>query len=102
MSVSNSVYRMFVYILHCRDDSFYIGVTNNLESRVNQHKWGIDPDSYTYNRRPVNLVYYAGFQSAKSAIEFEKKIKRWSRAKKIALINGEFELLPNLARKKFR
>jgi len=101
MANSNSVFRMFVYILKCVDESFYIGVTNNLEIRLGEHQSGKSPGSYTYSRRPVELVYYTGFQDPDSAIRFEKRIKKWSRAKKIALINGDFHLLPNLSKKKF-
>ncbi len=58
-------------------------------------------DSYTHKRLPVKLVYYAEFSNILLAIQSEKQIKKWSRLKKEALINGEFEKLPNLARKKF-
>ncbi|WP_424366611.1 GIY-YIG nuclease family protein [Maribacter sp.] len=58
-------------------------------------------DSYTYNRRPANLVFYREFTDSIMAIEMEKQIKKWSQSKKIALINGTYDLLPNLAKKKF-
>jgi len=66
-----------------------------------EHKSGKHIDSYTYERRPVELVYYAEFTNVGFAIDCEKQIKKWSRAKKEALINGDFEKLPNLAKKKF-
>jgi putative endonuclease len=51
---------------------------------------------------PVALAYYCTFTEITMAIDTEKQIKKWSRAKKEALINEKYELLPNLAKKKFR
>jgi putative endonuclease len=47
----------YVYILLCRDGSYYTGVTNNLEVRFVQHQEGHDPKAYTYKRRPLKLVF---------------------------------------------
>lgn len=91
----------FVYILKCSDRAFYTGVTSNLEQRLFQHQSGFYPDCYTFKRRPIALVFYCEFTDINLAIEKEKQIKKWSQAKKIALINGEFDALPNLAKKKF-
>ncbi|NRB58774.1 MAG: GIY-YIG nuclease family protein [Winogradskyella sp.] len=91
----------YVYILKCSDNSYYTGVTSNLNDRFIQHKSGKNPDSYTFNRRAVKLVYYAEFTDINLAIETEKQIKKWSRVKKEALINGNFDALPNLAKKNF-
>jgi putative endonuclease len=91
----------FVYILKCSDNSYYVGVTSNLSKRFTEHKTGKYPNSYTHKRRPVELVFYAEFTDINIAIQYEKKIKKWSRAKKEALIKGEYEKLPNLAKKKF-
>lgn len=66
-----------------------------------QHNSGFYPDCYTFSRRPVALVFYAEFTDINFAIEKEKQIKKWSKAKKEALIRGEYDTLPNLARKKF-
>ena len=92
----------FVYILKCSDGSYYTGITSNLEKRIFEHTIGKDKESYTYNRRPIKLVFYAEFTDINLAIQSEKQIKKWSRAKKDALINGEFEKLPNLAKKHFK
>ena len=92
----------YVYILKCKDNSYYTGITSTLSKRMFEHQSGKHPDSYTYKRRPLELVFYAEFTNVGMAIEFEKKIKKWSRVKKEALINGEFEKLPNLARKNFK
>jgi putative endonuclease len=91
----------YVYILHCSDKSYYTGVTSNIEQRFLEHQSGKHVDSYTYKRRPLTLAFYAEFTDIRLAIQSEKQIKKWSRVKKEALINGEFERLPNLAKKKF-
>ena len=67
-----------------------------------EHKTGKYKGSYTSKRRPVELVFYAEFTDINFAIEKEKQIKKWSKVKKEALINGNFEELPNLAKKKFK
>ena len=91
----------FVYILLCSDNSYYTGVTNDIFKRFEEHQKGYDSKSYSFNRRPIQLVFYTSFNSIEIAIEKEKQIKKWSKAKKVALINGNFEDLPNLSKKKF-
>ena len=66
-----------------------------------EHQDGKHPNSYTYKRRPVKLKFHCEFTSPEIAIKFEKKIKKWSRSKKVALINGEFDELKNLSKKGF-
>jgi putative endonuclease len=90
----------YIYILKCSDNSYYTGVTSNLTQRLFQHEKGIYPDCYTFKRRPIELVFYAEFTDINFAIDKEKQIKKWSRAKKEALINGNYDDLPNLAKKK--
>jgi putative endonuclease len=87
----------FVYILLCSDSSYYTGVTNNVYKRFKEHQEKKDPKSYTARRLPLELKYYRTFQYINDAIAYEKKIKRWSRKKKEALINGDFEKLKELA-----
>src|SRR5438067_470451 len=91
------VQNYFVYILLCADNSYYIGITNNVERRFSEHSLGIDSKCYTYKRRPLKLVYYTSFPDAKQAIEFEKQIKGWSRKKKEALIQSNWDVLHILA-----
>lgn len=91
----------FVYILSCSDGTYYTGVTNDLERRMSEHKNGYNSDSYTAKRLPVELKYFTPFSDVLQAISFEKKLKKWSSAKRNALINGEWEKLPNLAKKTF-
>ncbi|WP_422861785.1 GIY-YIG nuclease family protein [Flagellimonas sp. W118] len=92
----------YVYMLRCSDHTYYTGVTSNLEKRIQEHKTGTHVKSYTYSRRPVKLVFYAEFSDIRMAIEKEKQLKKWSRAKKEALIQENYNSLPNLAKKKFR
>ena len=91
----------YVYILKCSDKTYYTGVTGDLIKRVEEHKKGTYNDSYTFKRRPLELVFYAEFTDINIAIEKEKQIKKWSKRKKEALINGDFKALINLAKKKF-
>ena len=83
----------FVYILQCSDDSFYTGMTSNLENRIMEHNEGIDTDSYTFKRRPVELKWFEEFQFVQQAIETEKQSKGWSRRKKQALIDRDWDRL---------
>lgn len=86
-----------MYILQCADDSYYTGITNDIDRRVNEHNEGLDNKAYTYRKRPVALVYSEMFTEVLQAIAWEKQIKGWSRAKKQAVINGEWSILPELA-----
>jgi len=91
----------YVYILECSDNTYYTGVTSNLEGRMIKHNSGFYPNSYTASRKPLKLVFYCEFTDINMAFETEKQIKKWSRAKKEALINEEYDDLINLAKKKF-
>ncbi len=86
----------FVYILKCSDNSYYTGVTNNLEKRINEHQSGLIK-GYTSSRLPVKLVFSERFTDINDAIRFEKQVKGWSRKKKEALINRDFDLLVKLS-----
>jgi len=76
----------WVYVLSCSDGSFYVGVTNDLERRINEHNFGLHETSYTYSRRPVVLVRHEEFSDVREAIAREKQLKGWGRRKKMALI----------------
>jgi len=90
----------FVYILLCNDNSYYTGITNDLERRMYEHEKGIDPGSYTCTRRPLKLVFHEMFSDVNQAIAFEKQVKGWNRKKKEAIINGNWDLLPELSLRK--
>ena len=86
-----------VYILLCADGSYYTGLTRKeVDTRVSEHNNGVF-GGYTALRRPVRLVYSAYFDLLTEAIETERRIKGWSRAKKAALIRGDYEALSALA-----
>src|ERR1700674_2184338 len=92
MSRSGDGY-LYVYMLRCSDGSYYVGITRgSLEDRVAQHN-AANFGGYTARRRPVELVWQQEFQRITDAIAAERQIKSWSRAKKEALIQGNFELL---------
>ena len=89
----------WTYIIECADGSFYVGSTVDLELRVSQHNLG-EGASYTRprRRRPVRLVWAAELNRVDDAFAYEKQIQNWSRAKRIALIEGRLTDLPALAR----
>jgi len=90
--------QIFVYMLRCRDGSYYVGLTRTgLDQRIADHHSGRFP-GYTHARRPVELVWSADFQFLKDAIACERRIKGWRREKKEALIRGDHAALPELAR----
>lgn len=86
-----------VYILECSDGSYYTGVSSDPDLRIQQHKLGVIR-GYTHSRRPVKLVYISEEMDIMSAIENEKRIKGWRRAKKKALIDGDFDRLVKLSK----
>jgi putative endonuclease len=84
---------LYVYILKCSDGTYYTGVTNNPERRLEQHNSGIDKKSYTFSRRPLEMVYCERFVDYNLAIKWEKRIKDWSRKKKEALMKNNWDQL---------
>lgn len=85
-------------MVECSDTSIYTGLTNNLERRLREHNFGLNDNSYTSKRRPVKLIFQQEFIQFAQAEFFEKKIKKWSRAKKLALANEEYDTLALLAK----
>lgn len=90
----------YVYIIRCANDSFYVGITNDIERRIMEHNLGEDKSAYTYSRRPVKLVWSEYYNDVNQAIEKEKQLKGWSRKKKQALVDGDFDLLVHLSKSK--
>ncbi len=88
-----------VYILECSDGSYYTGSAADLSQRIWQHETGASPSSYTYSRRPVKLVW-ASEETARysEALKWERQIKGWSRAKKQALIRGDFDAIHEIVK----
>jgi putative endonuclease len=91
-----------VYIVECKDWSYYTGITNDLEKRLWEHNTGQDDNSYTYSRRPVELKYFETFTDISQAIAREKQLKGWSRKKKQPLIAQNFEKLKNYPNQKIK
>ena len=89
--------RGYMYILKCKDNSFYVGSTNNLRLRIEEHNRG-EGCEYTRDRRPLQLVYYEECMSIKAAFEREQQIKGWNRKKKKALIHGNTNTLKILSK----
>ena len=94
MGVTNIAF--FVYILICKDGSYYTGHTDNLENRITEHKSGAIK-GYTSSRLPVEIVFSQEFQTREEALENERKIKGWSRKKKEAMIRGDWHEVSRLA-----
>jgi putative endonuclease len=87
-----------IYILRCSDGSYYVGSTRtSLEARIAQHNAGHFGGD-TKKCRPVTLVWSQDFDRTTDAIAAERQVKGWTRAKKEALIAGDFELLHELAK----
>ena len=91
----------WVYILKCSDGSCYTGSTSNLELRLAEHDSGIC-DGYTAKRLPVELVFSQETSTQDEAFRVEHQIKGWSRRKKEAIIEGRWDLLPELAASSLR
>ena len=88
-----------LYILECADGSFYIGHTDNLNQRMAQHDEGTGC-VYTSTRRPLRLLHAEGFETRYAALTMERKLKGWSRAKKLAYMAGDWKAIGGLAKGK--
>jgi len=87
----------FVYILHCADGSYYVGFTRRPpDERLAIHQAGA-VKSYTSSRLPVEMVWCAEFDRDTEAFAVERQVKGWSRAKKEALIAGDWEAIKRLS-----
>ena len=87
----------WMYILECANGSYYCGSTNNLERRLRQHQSGRGAN-YTRKHGPVRLVYIEEYARVQDAFYREKQIQKWTRKKKRALIEGNYEALHHAAR----
>ncbi len=88
-------------MLLCADQSIYTGVTSDLEGRILKHKKAHYPNSYTAQRLPIELIWQEHHTYWTTAFDREKQIKRWSRAKKLALASGNLQQLSEQSKKKF-
>ncbi len=89
----------WAYMLHCADRKFYVGHTDDLDTRIAEHMSRRLP-GYTSSRLPVTLVWSDEFPTRYEALRAERQIKGWSRAKKLALIRGDWKLISLLAQNK--
>ena len=91
----------FTYVLRCADRSYYVGCAtgDDLSNRIDDHNAGKYP-GYTFSRRPVELVWSQYFDRVTDANAAERQIKGWSRAKKEALIQSDWETISALARRR--
>ncbi|WP_206446436.1 GIY-YIG nuclease family protein [Agrococcus sp. KRD186] len=89
----------WVYILRCRDGSTYVGSTRDIDRRLDQHQRG-QGAAYTRRRLPVELAFAHFDESVAAAFALEKQIQGWSRAKREALIRGDFQAIARAAKKR--
>ena len=89
-----------MYILKCNDDSYYVGHTDNLEKRIAEHSSGFYK-GYTFKKLPIYLVYSEKFETREEAFTAERKVKKWSKNKKEALVKADFKSVSLFAKKKF-
>lgn len=75
------------YMLRCQDGAFYVGITNDIATRVEKHNRGLGPE-FTKKRRPVELIWRQEFRDRFAAREREVELKGWSRKKKLKLVAG--------------
>jgi predicted GIY-YIG superfamily endonuclease len=92
----NALATFYVYMLRCGDGSLYLGHTDDLETRMEHHDIG-DFSEYTARRRPLTLVWSHEVPTRDDAFALERKLKKWSRAKKEALIVGDWKRISDLA-----
>lgn len=86
----------YMYILKCSNGKYYTGSTVNLENRLIQHQNG-EGANFTKKFLPIELVFFQEFNTIEEAFIREKQVQGWSRKKKQAIINGEFDKLPELS-----
>ena len=89
--------QFWVYMLRCRDGSYYTGHTDDLQKRLWEHEQGLGAE-WTRRRRPIELAWCAVGSSRDEVFAFERRIKNWSRAKKEALIASDWALVGYFAK----
>ncbi len=92
--MGNTDKEWFFYIVRCRDNSLYSGITVNVSSRLKEHNKGTGA-KYTSGRRPVTLVYCEKQDNVSKAKKREAQIKRWAKTKKERLVDGFLDLARN-------
>jgi putative endonuclease len=88
----------YVYLLECSDGTLYCGSSRKeIEERLSEHNNGLFTKSYTYQRRPVKLIWCEKFTNITDAIDCERRLKGWSKAKKLAMIRNDWNEVSRLA-----
>lgn len=87
----------WVYILECRDGTYYVGSTRDIDARLDEHQRGLG-SSYTRRRLPVRLAWAEEFSNVGDAFAMEKRLQRWSHAKRQAVVEDRWDDLPALSR----
>ena len=83
-------------MLQCKDESYYVGHTDDLEKRIAEHSNG-SVKCYTQSRLPIKVVYTKDFATREEALIVERQIKGWARKKKEALIRDDWEMIKILS-----
>jgi putative endonuclease len=86
----------YVYILKCKNGQYYVGHTDNIDQRMAEHHQGLIETCYTYKRRPLELIFFQVFGMRDEAFHAERQIKGWSRKKKEALMEENWEEIKRL------
>ncbi|MGC9453216.1 MAG: GIY-YIG nuclease family protein [Oceanipulchritudo sp.] len=87
----------YVYFLRCANGSIYVGQTHDLDARIDRHRTGTGA-RHTAGIKPVEVIYQEGPMPFQDAVARERQLKKWSRAKKLALATGDFDRLRRLSR----
>jgi putative endonuclease len=91
-------YKFWVYIVGSQTGTLYVGMTNNIERRMREHKSG-EVEGFASKYRCNRLVYWESFDEVQRAINREKPLKGWTRAKKIGLLESMNPRWADLAEK---
>jgi predicted GIY-YIG superfamily endonuclease len=91
--------KFWVYLLRCSNGTYYVGHTDDVVRRLEEHNAGKGAE-HTRKYRPVHLIYTEPFDSESDAMRREIQIKHWSKAKKTALAAGEPQTLKQLAKRR--
>lgn len=87
----------YFYILRCSDNSLYCGQTNNLKRRINEHNFDKNKSAkYLRAKKPVKLIFFEEYSTLQEAMKREIQIKKWTKAKKEALVKKDYKLLKQL------
>tara|TARA_R110000796_G_scaffold66967_8_gene153869 strand:- start:2150 stop:2515 length:366 start_codon:yes stop_codon:yes gene_type:complete len=92
--------QFWVYLLQCADGKYYVGSHrgDDVGARVWEHNEGINSKAFTYSRRPVTLLWCGAFADPAEMVSFERQMKGWTRAKKEAFVQGDWERLKALSK----